>query len=155
MTIAGEGATVGPYIEAVREMWRTNLGVQVEISQTETASFFDDLDRGRLQMFISGWIMDYPDPEDIIDILFNSRSRQNNTRYENPEFDDLVVRARTEQDVEKRLQMYRDAEQILLRDLPWVPLLFGADHFVVKPYVKGFDVSRLVIPRLRYITIQK
>jgi len=106
-------------------------------------------------MFDIGWIMDYPDPEDIIDLLFNSTSRQNNTHYSNPEFDKLVEQARTETDVTKRLQLYQDAEQILIQDMPWIPLWFGRDHFVVKPYVHGFDPLPVVIPMLRYLTIDK
>ena len=40
-------------------------------------------------MFHLGWIMDYPDPEDIVDLLFYSKSRQNKSKYSNPEFDKL------------------------------------------------------------------
>jgi oligopeptide transport system substrate-binding protein len=155
LTEIGGGASAGVATQAIIEMWRTNLGVDVSIAQSEPASFFDDLDRGRLQMFDIGWIMDYPDPEDIIDLLFHSTSRQNNTHYSNPEFDALVEEARTEADVTKRLQLYQDAEQILLQDLPWIPLYFGRDHFVVKPHVKGFDPLPIVIPMLRYLSIEE
>jgi oligopeptide transport system substrate-binding protein len=137
------------------EQWRTNLGVNVEIAQAEAANFFDDLDRGRLQMFTIGWVMDYPDPEDIIDLLFYSKSRQNNTGYSNPQFDAIVEQARTEQDVTRRLQLYQQAESILLTEVPWVPLYFGRERYVVKPYVKGLDPRPIVIPSLRYVTIQK
>jgi oligopeptide transport system substrate-binding protein len=155
MTEIGGGASAGFSTQAIIEMWRTNLGVEVSIAQAEAASFFDDLDRGRMQMFEIGWIMDYPDPEDIIDLLFHSSSRQNNTRYKNPSFDAVVERARTEQDVTRRMQMYQEAEAILLNDLPWIPLFFGRDHFVVKPYVKGFEPRPIVIPQLRHIKIER
>lgn len=155
LTEVGAGATAGLDTQAMIEMWRQNLGVEVGIAQSEFGAFLDDLDRGRLQMYTLGWIMDYPDPEDIIDLLFHSASRQNNTGYSNPEFDALVERARTELDVERRLQLYRDAEQILIRDLPWIPLYFGRDHFVVKPHVRGFDPLPMIIPRLRYVSIQR
>ncbi|HXH21122.1 MAG TPA: peptide ABC transporter substrate-binding protein [Dehalococcoidia bacterium] len=154
-TEAGAGATAGLDTQAIIEMWKQNLGVEVRIAQTEVAAFFDDLDRGNLQLFSSGWIMDYPDPENVLDLLFHSRSRQNNTRYENPEYDALVERARTEQNVERRLALYREAEQILLRDLPWVPLTFGVQHFVVQPHVKGYDPRAMIIPRLRFVTIER
>ena len=68
-------------------------------SRRRQATFCEDLDKRPYQMFAAGWIMDYPDPEDILDILFNSKSRQNNTGYSNPEVDALLVQARTEQDV--------------------------------------------------------
>jgi oligopeptide transport system substrate-binding protein len=155
LTEVGGGANAGIATQAIIEMWRTNLGVNVSIAQAEAASFYDDLDRGRLQMFDIGWIMDYPDPEDIIDLLFHSTSRQNNTHYSNEDFDALVEQARTEPDSTRRLQLYQDAEQILLEDLPWIPLYFGRDHFVVKPYVQGFDPLPIVIPMLRYLSIDK
>jgi oligopeptide transport system substrate-binding protein len=151
----GAGATAGLDTQAMIEMWRQNLGVEVSIAQSEFGAFLDDLDRGRMQMYTLGWIMDYPDPEDIIDLLFHSASRQNNTGYSNPEFDALVEAARTERDVERRLQMYRDAEQMLLRDLPWIPLYFGREHKVVKPHVKGMDPLPMVIPQLRYVRLER
>jgi len=155
ITEIGGGAQAGVTTQAILEMWRTNLGVEVAISQSEPASFFDDLDRGRLQMFDIGWIMDYPDPEDIIDLLFYSRSRQNNTGYSNPQVDALIEQARVEQDVTKRLQLYQQAEQLIIQDAPWIPLFFGRSHFVVKPYVKGFEPLPSVIPMLRYLTVDK
>jgi oligopeptide transport system substrate-binding protein len=155
LTQVGGGATVGDSTQVIIEMWRDNLGVDVSIEQSDAASFYDDLDRGRLQMFQIGWIMDYPDPEDIIDLLFHSTSRQNNTHFSNPEFDALVTEARIEADATRRLQLYQDAEQILIEEMPWIPLYFSSDHYVVKPYVQGFDPVPIVIPRLRYVTIDK
>jgi oligopeptide transport system substrate-binding protein len=155
LTEVGGGANAGIATQAIIEMWRQNLGVEVSIAQAEAASFYDDLDRGRLQMFDIGWIMDYPDPEDILDLLFHSTSRQNNTHYSNPDFDALVEEARTEADTTKRLQLYQDAEQVLLQDLPWIPLYFGREHFVVKPRVKGFEPLPIVIPMLRYLSVDE
>ena len=155
ITEVGGGANVGFDTQAMVEMWKENLGVEVEIEQTEAATFFEDLDSGRLQMFVTGWIMDYPDPEDILDIHFYSRSRLNNTRYSNPELDTLLEQARTEQDVNRRLSLYQQAEQIVLEEAVWVPLYNGRDHALVKPYVKGFEFPPMVIPHLRYVTIEQ
>jgi oligopeptide transport system substrate-binding protein len=153
LTEIGGGASAGFATQAIIEMWRQNLGVEVSIEQSEAASFFDDLDRGTLQMFDIGWIMDYPDPEDIIDLLFYSTSRQNNTNYSNPDFDKLVEEARVESDFTKRAALYQEAERMLLADAPWIPLFYGRDHLVVKPNVQGFEPQAIVIPRLRYVTI--
>jgi oligopeptide transport system substrate-binding protein len=154
ITEIGGGANAGVATQAILEMWRNNLGVEVSIAQAEAASFFEDLDRGRLQMFDIGWIMDYPDAEDIIDLLFHSTSRQNNTGYSNPQVDALVVQARTELDQTKRQQLYREAEKIIIQDAPWAPLFFGRSHMVVKPNVKGLEPLPMVIPNLRYITVE-
>ncbi len=155
MTEAGGGANVGFSTQAILEMWKQNLGVDVSIAQSEAATFFDDVDRGRLQMWSIGWIMDYPDPENLLDLLFFSTSRKNDTRYNNPAYDALITQARTELDSTKRIQLYQQAEQILIQDMPWIPLTYGRDHFVVKPYVKGFDSIPALISQLKYITIEK
>ena len=155
ITEAGGGASVGFSTQAIIEMWRNNLGVEVSIEQSEAATFFDDIDRGRLQLWTVGWIMDYPDPENLLDLLFHSTSRKNDTAYSNPAYDALIEAARTEQDVERRLLLYQDAEAILIEDLPWVPMMFGRDHIVVQPYVIGYEPLPMLIPFLRYVSIEK
>ncbi|HEX5370951.1 MAG TPA: peptide ABC transporter substrate-binding protein, partial [Dehalococcoidia bacterium] len=155
LTEVGGGASASFATQAIVEMWKQNLGVDVQISQSEAATFFDDLDQGRMQMFDIGWIIDYPDPEDLIDLLFYSKSRQNNTGYANPDVDNLILAARTEQDPTKRLQEYQQAEKLILQDAPWIPLFFGQSHIVVKPYVKGYEPTPIVVPHLRFVTIQK
>ncbi len=155
ITEVGGGANVGFDTQAMVEMWKQNLGVDVQIEQTEAATFFEDLDSGRLQMFVTGWIMDYPDPEDVLDVHFYSQSRLNNTRYSNPALDALLEQARTEQDVNRRMSLYQQAEQIVIEDAVWVPLYNGRDHALVKPYVKGFEFPPMVIPHLRYVTIEQ
>jgi len=152
---SGGGATVGPTSEAIIEMWRENLGVDVEIEQAEAATFFSDIDQGRYQMFHLGWIMDYPDPENVVDLLFYSKSRQNNSRYSNPEVDALLEEARGELDQERRFELYAEAEQMIIDDGPWIPLFFSRSHDLVKPYVKGFIFPAIVIPRLRYASVEQ
>ena len=155
LTEVGGGAVVGFDTQAMVEMWKENLGVEVELEQTEAATFFEDLDAGRLHMFLAAWIMDYPDPEGIVDIKFHSKSRLNDPRYGNPELDALLEEARTEQDVNRRMSLYQQAEKIIVEEAVWVPLYYGRDHVLVKPYVKGFQSPPMVIPRLRYITIER
>lgn len=155
LTEVGGGATASFDTQRILEMLKTNLGVDISINQSEAATFYDDLDRGRLQMYVSGWVMDYPDPENIIDLLFYSKSGQNNTLYSNADVDNLVLQARTEQNVTTRLQLYQQAEEIILNEAPWIPLYFGRDNIVVKPYVKNYKAAAMVIPTLRYVTIDK
>ncbi len=155
LTISGAGATPGPVIEAIQQMWLQNLGIQVEIQQVETANFFQELDRGLYQLFNIGWIVDYPDPENILDLKFHSGSRQNDAGYASDEVDALLVQARTEQDVQTRIDLYRRIEDILVNeDAVWIPLFFSQVNQVVKPYVEGYVPPRSVVPILRFITLR-
>ncbi|MBI5288667.1 MAG: peptide ABC transporter substrate-binding protein [Chloroflexi bacterium] len=151
----GAGGTVGPTTEAIVQYWKDNLGIDVKIQQAEAGTFFSDIDQGRYQMFHLGWIMDYPDPEDILDILFYSKSRQNNTRYTNPEIDALLESARVEQDTEKRLATYQDVEKKLIQDAVWMPMFYDVTHALVKPYVTGFSFPPMVIERYRDIEVNR
>ena len=89
------GATVSLDMEVVLQMWEKNLGIEAEFQQTEFATFLKDLHKRRFQMFDIGWIADYPDPENFLDILFYSESSNNHTNYNNPQVDALLVQART------------------------------------------------------------
>ncbi|MFN8556109.1 MAG: peptide ABC transporter substrate-binding protein [Dehalococcoidia bacterium] len=119
LTLSGQGQNVGPVVEATLEMWKQNLGVEVEVEQVETATFFTDVRRGKYQMWELAWQADYPDPENFIDIHFHSESAQNETKYANPEVDRLLSQARVERDNAKRVQLYNQAERIILQDAPW------------------------------------
>jgi oligopeptide transport system substrate-binding protein len=152
---SGAGATVGPTTEAIVQFWKDNLGVDVKIQQAESGTFFQDIDNGRYQMFHLGWIMDYPDPEDVLDILFYSKSKQNNTRYNNPQIDTKLEAARTEADTEKRLATYQDVEKQLIKDAVWVPMFFDTTHALVKPYVKGYEFPPVIIERFRDVEVTR
>jgi oligopeptide transport system substrate-binding protein len=150
---SGTGASASDATNAIVEMWRTNLGVDVQVQQAEPATFFQDIANGRYQMFHLGWIMDYPDEEDMFNIHFDSKSPNNDTGYNNPQVDDLLHRALVEANPQQRIQDYQQAEQQILQDVPWIPLFFDRVHVLVKPYVKDFPLPPVVLPRLRYISI--
>jgi oligopeptide transport system substrate-binding protein len=157
LTSSGQGATVGPVLEAIIDMWSQNLGVEVRIEQEQFGLFLQDLDEGRFQIFDLGWIADYIDPQNFLEIKFYSKNigSTNETRYNNPRVDALLEQAQTEQNEQKRYQLYQQAEEIIVEDAAWIPLFHSKDSYLVKPYVKGFEEPPLVIPRLRYVSIEQ
>jgi len=157
ITVPGTGGDVGLDLEVILEMWRQNLGVEVEIQQVEWATFLQDLNRRKFQAFAGlAWQADYPDPQDFLDVLFHSESELNHGGYSNPEVDALLEQARVEQDPQKRIDLYQQAEKIIVQDAAWVPLWYsGERHLLLKPYVKGYALTPMTIPKLRYISIEK
>ena len=150
------GANVSLDMEVILQMWERNLGITAEFQQTEYATFLKDLHKGRFQMFDIGWIADYPDPENFLDILFHSESSNNHTHYSNPEVDDLLMQARVETDNVARYELYNRAEQMILNDAPWVPLWFdGESKLLVKPKVQDFLLPPLIIPRYRFVYLSE
>ena len=153
ITTAGSfGATVSLDMEVILQMWERNLGIQAEFQQTEFATFLKDLHKRRFQMFDIGWIADYPDPGNFLDILFHSESSNNHTNYNNPQVDALLEQARTETDEVIRYQIYNQVEQKIIDDAPWVPLWYSGEQYVlIKPNVRDYLLPPLYIPRLRYV----
>ena len=112
------------------------------------------LDAQELQMFSLGWIADYPDPQNFLDMLFHTDSAYNHDAYSNPELDEIVERARVEQDVEQRMALYQQAEQLLVQDAPWIPLYHSGGYYLAKPYVKGLEISAQETMNLHEVTIE-
>ncbi|GAI18723.1 unnamed protein product [marine sediment metagenome] len=98
-----------------------------------------------------GWVADYPDPHNFLDNLFYSGSENNIFGYSNPELDDLLSQAAIEQDTATRLSMYQQAEQKIIDEAPCLPLWFGTNYILVKPYVRGYELNPLGVPDLSQV----
>ena len=154
LTVPGSfGAAISPSIEAMLAMWEENLGVEISILQTEWAIYLQDLHQNRFQMFGGlGWIADYPDPENFLDVLFHSESTNNQSEYTNRQLDRLLQLARVEQDESVRFDLYHHSEEIIVDDAPWIPLWHSNGGYVlVKPEVSDYFLFPLIIPKYRYI----
>lgn len=153
LTISGTGATPGGTYEAIQDMWRTHLGLEIEIQQVEFATYIAELDRGLYPMFSLGWSLDFPDPQNILDYKFYSRSLGNDVALNDREIDALLEEARVEFDSERRIELYRDVERRLVDEAVWIPLFHSQAHELVKPYVEGYVPTRMVTPQLRYVRL--
>ena len=157
LTVPGTGGSPGLTTEVVADMWRQNLGIEIEIQQVEWATYIQDLHRGRLQAWSGlSWQADYPDPQTFIDVLFRSNSAINYGGYANEQVDEYVVSAQTEQDATKRVKFYNDAEQIVVSEAAWLPLWWGVDSkALVKPWIKDYVFSSMTIPKFKNVWIDK
>ena len=146
------GANLSLDMDVITQMWEKNLGITTLFQQTEFAQFLRDLNKRRFQMFDIGWIADYPDPENFLDILFYSDSSNNHTNYSNPKVDSLLEQARVETDETLRFSLYNQVEQMILDDAPWIPLWYSGERYLlVKPNVHDYLQTPLIIPKLRHV----
>jgi len=149
LSISGAGSQMPSVVEAMVAMYRENLGIEVAVEQS-----YDILD-DQPQAFSIGWIADYPDPEDFLDILFHSQSGLNHMYYSNPEVDRLLEEARVETDTAQRMRLYAQAEEMIVADAPWVPLWHSVDYVLTKPYVKGTVYAAAIFPWLSNVHIEQ
>ncbi len=154
-TDAGIGNTAGASVAAMAQMWQQNLGVTITIENLEPDKYYDLLYSGQHgQLFSGGWCADYPDPENFADVLFNTGAQQNIGNYSNPALDAVLGQARLEQDVTKRIQLYQQAEQIIVQDAPALFIMYGVSYELVRPNVKGYVLTPINIPLERYLWLQ-
>jgi oligopeptide transport system substrate-binding protein len=153
LSVQSFGADVSSIDTAIAWMWQENLGVEVVIEGVEWDTLLDDLRAGELQVFEIGWVADYPDAENFLDLLFHSESGENYTTYINPDVDELLEMARVEGDIDSRLALYQEIEQTIVTEAPWLPLWFGQNYYLVKPEVKGFLPSPMIIPMFKGVWI--
>jgi oligopeptide transport system substrate-binding protein len=153
LTTAGWGGLISAEVESLVYQWRENLGVEVTVRQLEPETFLYHLDQERDEMFYTGWIADYPHPQDFLEILFGSGAENNYGGYSNPDFDALLEAAAAETDYEKSLALYQQAEQMLVADAACLPLCFGVNYFLVKPYVSGYQLNLLGFAMLNQVSV--
>ncbi len=154
ITLPGTGGSPSLTTEVVADMWRRTLGVDVEIQQVEWATFLQDLHRNRLQAFSLAWQADYPDPHTFVDVLFRTGSSINNTNYSNPEVDALLEQANVEADPARRIELYQQAEEMIVEDAAWLPLWWGVEGKVlVKQHVEGLTFPPLSVPIYQHVWI--
>jgi ABC-type oligopeptide transport system substrate-binding subunit len=134
---------------ALQQMWKENLGVDVEINTEELAKFNDDLtatankpeDPTAFNFFISVWGADYPDPQNFVSQQLRTGVGNNNGHYSNNDFDMLVDHADIETDQAKRLSLYQQAESIALTEVGWLPLYYGKANLLIRASVHGLVVT--------------
>ncbi|HEX8993058.1 MAG TPA: peptide ABC transporter substrate-binding protein [Anaerolineales bacterium] len=153
-TGAGFGSSLDPGVAAIAQMWKQYLGVEIKVENLEPNFYYDQMYSGHHgQLIDSGWCADYPDPENFADVLFHTGAEQNTGKYSNPQLDKLLEAARVEQDVSKRIQMYQQAEQILVDDAAALFTVHSLSYILVKPYIKGFVPTPIDISMERYMWI--
>jgi oligopeptide transport system substrate-binding protein len=153
LTVDGYGNSIPAYLGAIIQEWQQNLGVEISVRQLEPGNFLYNVNQEKDGMFVTGWVADYPDPDNFLDILFHTGSEVNFSEYSNPTLDILLDQAAIEQNEITRLNMYQQAEQMIVDDAPCLPLFHGADYILVEPYVKGYELSPLAIPDLSKVYI--
>ena len=153
-TSSGYGSDIDSDVAALAQMWKTHLGVTIEVENLEPDKFFDKLHDGEHgPLFMYGWCADYADPENFADVLFHSQAQQNLGHYSNPALDALLEQARVERDVAKRIAMYKQAERIIVEDAAGIFLDHSLSFLLVKPHIQDYVLTPIAVPIERYLSI--
>lgn len=133
---------------AVASMWKEALGIEVRLTAVEFKSLLQDIDNGDVEVFRSSWQGDYNDPYTFAQ-FFKSGAGTNLPHYQSAEYDSLLAAAAAQIDAGKRRELLQNAERLMLRDHPMIPLYFYVTKRLVKPEVEGWydNVMNVVYSR--------
>ncbi len=140
--------------QAVQEMWRTSLGIDIQLENVEFQVKLDREKAGDYDISRAGWIGDYMDPMTFVDLWY-STSSFNDAKFNNAEYDALVDKAKASVDPKVRFDSMRKAEQIMMAEMPVIPVYFYTQPFVQKSYVTGIYKPLINYPVMKYADITK
>lgn len=123
--------------EAIQQMWRANLGINIGLYNQEAKVQSDSMREGNYTIARMAWIGDYVDASTFLELML-SDSGNNQTGWANPEYDRLVAAARYKIDPTERFALYRQAEEILMAESPIAPIYFYVNSKLMVPAVKGW-----------------
>ena len=127
--------------EMMQEMWKTNLGITCTLENQEWAVFQDTRKAGDYEVARGGWLTDFLDPMGLL-AIFQSTNVYNTPKYNNAEFDALVSEANKTIGADHYEALYA-AQEILMTELPIIPVYHYTDSYLSSPQVKNWKRSML------------
>ncbi|MGO4547554.1 peptide ABC transporter substrate-binding protein [Paenibacillus sp. 2TAB23] len=122
--------------EAIVEMWRQNLGIVVGAKNEEFSVLLKNRTAMNYQISRAGWGADYNDPMTYMD-MFVTGGGQNNTGFASPEYDALIKKAYASGDQAERIEAMKEAEKILMDQMPIMPIYYYSNVYMLKPGFKN------------------
>jgi oligopeptide transport system substrate-binding protein len=128
--------------EAIQQMWKTELGIQVTLHNQEWKAYLSTRQQGDFDILRAAWYGDYDDPNTFLD-LGTSDNGNNHSGWGHENYDKLIAQAAREPRVAERMQLFQQAEEILLEEMPYIPLYFYVTTRLIHPSVNGWYPSIL------------
>lgn len=129
---AGYHKAVAEYLQ---QAW-AEIGITLEVNVVEWASFTPMRRSGDYEIARNGWVGDYADPSNMIELLYSSNGN-NDGKYNNPEFDAAIDVSRTTLDTTERSAALHQAEDILMADAGCIPVAYYSDFWLQSPKITG------------------
>ncbi len=132
------------------------IGIRINVEVVQKSLLLEQTAKSEALFFRGSWIADYPDAENFLSVFYGGNpAPPNYTRYKNQQFDKLYEAALSEKDDSARYKIYRQADQLTMKDAPVVPLWYDMVIRLVQPYVKNFVPNSLNLLELRKVKLEE
>jgi len=148
--------------EAMQRMWQ-NIGLTVNLQVMQTAELLDGSEDGKLELWLTRWYADYPEPENFLNLINgrlvptepNLKSYPNSARWKNAEFDSLFYQGIATTDEAKRMELYAKAENIMAYDAPTIPLFYEEHYRLLQPWIRDNPLDPMNKIVLKYVWLDQ
>jgi ABC-type oligopeptide transport system substrate-binding subunit len=128
-----------PYAHSLQAQWKEHLGIDIDWRILDPDACFNRLQNDIPPMYLIGWMPDCPDPGSLFP---SSRVRQY-THWQSNRYDALLKEAKQTIDQTARARLYQEADRMLIQETVFVPLTYGRNLLLVKPWIKKLSTSPL------------
>ena len=140
---------------ALQQMWKDALNIEVTLSNQEWKVYLDSVDQMNFQMARRGWIGDYVDPNNFLD-LFLCAGGNNNTGFCDPQYDDMITRqAPRARSREERYAIFYAAETLLMEQMPFIPIYTYTSNHLIHPSVRDMPSNLMDSLNLKYVWLDQ
>jgi ABC-type transport system substrate-binding protein len=136
------------------DSWK-RIGVDVEIAATNYNQFREKVRNGAYQLFMWGWIADYPDPENFLFLLWGPLGQTasggpNTANFSDPRYDELFLGMKNRSNDARRLELMTEMRRLLEHERPWIELFHPEDYVLYHAWVQNVKPLGLPVPTLKY-----
>ena len=136
---------------ALQQMWKDVLNIQVTISNQEWKVYLDSVTQMEFDVARRGWIGDYVDPNNFLD-LFLTGGGNNNTGFSDPRYDEMITRLAPQAKTrEERFAIFKEAETMLMEQMPILPIYTYTSKHLIHHSVKGMPANLMDSLNLKYV----
>ncbi len=139
--------------EAIQQMWKVNLGINVTLKNQEWKVYIDSTQKIDYDIARAGWIGDYPDPNSFLDMWLTGGGN-NNTGWSNKKYDSLIKEANSTGDLKKRIELFGQAETILMNEMPVIPIYTYTNKYLLSERVIGWYNNILDWHPYQYVDVR-
>ncbi len=125
--------------QALQQMWAQTLGVTVTLENQEWKTYLSNRNAGNFDLSRAAWIADYPDPMNFLEV-FLSNGGNNNSRWRNANYDDLLRQAKQTSDENVRFEFMHKAEDLLMQEMPLAPI-----YYYTNPYLQNERLQNVIM----------
>jgi len=139
--------------EVIQQIWKKSLNIHVELLNMEWKTYLAEKKNHHYDIARASWIGDYTDPSTFLE-LFITGGGNNDTAWSNPRYDHLIQQASLEQNPKQRLELFQQAETILLKEAPLIPIYYYRNKSLVDPSVKNWNPNPLDRHPYKYVYLE-